>query len=79
MQAIKNGTLDAEISQPADLYVKYGLQYLQQALAGKPVKAGPTSHGSKVVMFNGNPMDLVAATLVTKANVNSPQLWANEK
>ena len=30
-------------------------------------------------MFNGNPMDLVAATLVTKANVNSPQLWANEK
>lgn len=79
LQAIKNGTLDAEISQPADLYVKYGLQYLQQALAGKPVKAGPTSHGSKVVIFNGNPMDLVAATLVTKGNVNSPQLWANEK
>jgi ABC-type sugar transport system substrate-binding protein len=61
LQAIKNGTLDAEISQPADL-TSYGLQYLQQALAGKPVKAGPTSHGSKVVIFNGNPMDLVAAT-----------------
>ena len=79
LQQIKAGVMDAEISQPLDLYVKYGLQYLNQALAGKAVKAGPTSHGTHVVMFNGNPMDLVPATLVTRANLDAPNLWANEK
>jgi len=79
LQKIKDGTMDAEISQPADLYVKYGLQYLKNALAGKPLKPGPTDHGTKVVMFNGNPMDLVPATLVTKKNVNDTKLWANQR
>jgi len=28
-------------------------------------------------MFNGNPMDLLPAPVVTKANVDDPKLWAN--
>jgi ABC-type sugar transport system substrate-binding protein len=78
LERIKDGTMDAEVSQPADLYVKYGLMYLKQALAGKTFKAGKTDHGTRIVMFNGNPMDLVPATLVTKKNVNDPKLWANQ-
>jgi ribose transport system substrate-binding protein len=79
LQEIKTGVMDAEISQPLDLYVKYGLQYLDQALGGKAIKVGKTDHGTRIVMFNGNPMDLVPATLVTKSNLSAGNLWANEK
>lgn len=75
---VKSGAMDAEISQPLDGYVKYGLQYLQDALAGKTISPGPTDHDSKIVMFNGNPMDLLPATLVTKKNVDDPDLWGNK-
>jgi ABC-type sugar transport system substrate-binding protein len=79
LKKIKQGALTAEISQPLDLYVKHGLQYLQAAVDGKTFKVGPTDHKSKIVRFNGNLMDLVSAKLVTKANVNDPSLWANQK
>lgn len=78
LDLVRQGALDAEISQPLDGYVKYGLQYLQEALAGKTIQPGPTDHGSKIVMFNGNPMDLLPATLVTKKNVDDPKLWGNQ-
>ena len=75
---VKSGDLDAEISQPLDGYVKYGVQYLQDAIAGKQLQPGPTDHGTTVVLFNGNPMDLLPATLVTKANVDDASLWGNK-
>jgi ABC-type sugar transport system substrate-binding protein len=78
IKKIKEGVLDAGISQPLDLYVKYGLQYLRQALNGKVFKPGSSGHGSKIINFNGNPMDLLPAKLVTKANSNDPTLWANQ-
>jgi ribose transport system substrate-binding protein len=76
---VRDGTLDAEISQPLDGYAKYGVQYLLDALAGKELKLGKTDHGSEVVEFNGNKMDLLPAVLVTKANVDDPALWGNAK
>lgn len=78
LDLVRNGVLDAEISQPLDLYVKYGVRYLQEAMAGKVLKVGKTDHGTRVVLFNGNPMDLLPATLVKKANVNDPKLWGNQ-
>ena len=75
---VRAGILDAEISQPLDLYIKYGVRYLKEAIAGQALRVGPTDHGTKVVLFNGNPMDLLPATLVTKTNVNSPKLWGNQ-
>lgn len=78
LSLVRSGVLDAEISQPLNLYVRYGLQYLQQAIAGKTFAAGPTSHGTTVQIFNGNPMDLMPPTLVTKANVGDASLWGNE-
>jgi ABC-type sugar transport system substrate-binding protein len=75
---IRSGDLDAGISQPLDLYAKYGVQYLQDALAGKELQLGPTDHNSEVVEFNGNKMDLLPAVLVTKANVDDQNLWGNQ-
>lgn len=76
-EKIREGLLDAAISQPLNLYVKWGLYYLEGAIAGKTFAAGPTDHDSRIEMFNGNPMDMLPAPTVTKANVDDPSLWAN--
>jgi ribose transport system substrate-binding protein len=78
LELIRSGDLDAGISQPLDLYAKYGVQYLVDAFAGKELQLGPTDHGSEVVEFNGNKMDLLPAVLVTKENVDDPNLWGNQ-
>jgi ABC-type sugar transport system substrate-binding protein len=75
---VRSGDLDAAISQPLDAYAKYGVQYLLDAFAGKELAVGKTDHGSEVVVFNGNKMDLLPAVLVTKANVDDPMLWGNQ-
>ncbi|HEV3357623.1 MAG TPA: sugar ABC transporter substrate-binding protein [Pseudonocardiaceae bacterium] len=76
---IRSGEIDATISQPADLYAKYGLFYAQAALAGKTFKPGPTDHGSKIVTWgNGNLEDQLPAPLVTKQNVDDKSLWGNQ-
>lgn len=78
LELIRSGDLDAGISQPLDAYAKYGIQYLQDAFAGKELQLGKTDHGSEVVLFNGNKMDLLPAVLVTKENVDDPKLWGNQ-
>jgi ribose transport system substrate-binding protein len=78
LKGIRDGTVDATVSQPCDLYAKYGLFYAQAALQGKTYKAGPTDHNSTIVdIGNGNLEDEVLGPLVTKANVDDPSLWAN--
>ena len=57
--------------------MKWGLHYLEGAVAGKTFGTGPTDHDSRIEIVNGNPMDLLAAPTVTKANVDDPKLWAN--
>jgi ABC-type sugar transport system substrate-binding protein len=78
LDLVRSGDLDAAISQPLDGYAKYGVQYLLDALAGKELAVGKTDHGSEVVEFNGNKMDLLPAVLVTKANVDDKALWGNQ-
>ncbi|HEX3778852.1 MAG TPA: sugar ABC transporter substrate-binding protein [Pseudonocardiaceae bacterium] len=76
---IRNGDIDATISQPADLYAKYALFYAQAAVEGKTFKPGPTDHGSTIVSWgDGNLEDQLPAPLVTKANVNDKSLWGNQ-
>jgi ribose transport system substrate-binding protein len=74
---IREELLDASLSQPQDAYVKWGLHYLEGAVAGKTFGPGPTDHDSRIEIVNGNPMDLLPAPTVTKANVDDPTLWAN--
>jgi ribose transport system substrate-binding protein len=77
--AIRKGEADATVSQPADLYAKYGMQYLKQAIGGKTFAAGATDHDSKIVeVAPGVLEDQLAAPLVTKENVDDKAFWGNQ-
>lgn len=78
LRSIRDGQLDAAISQPLDLYVKFGLHYLMGAVAGETFHPGPTDHNSRIVEYKGNLMDLLPAPIVTKVNASDPMLWGNK-
>jgi ABC-type sugar transport system substrate-binding protein len=66
LKDIKAGTIDATVSQPADLYAKYGLYYVQAALANKTFAEGPTDHDSTIIKVrDGLLEDQLKAPLVT--------------
>jgi ribose transport system substrate-binding protein len=76
--AIRKGQIDATVSQPADLYAKYGMYYIKAAMEGKTFEPGPTDHNSEIVKLpSGNLEDQLPAPLVTKENVDDPELWGN--
>jgi ABC-type sugar transport system substrate-binding protein len=79
LQSLRDNQIDVVISQPVDLYVKYGLQYLQEAKAGKSFVKGPTDHNSEIVDYEGSPMDLLPARVVTAADASDTALWGNAK
>jgi ribose transport system substrate-binding protein len=79
LKAIKAGEIDATVSQPADLYAKYGLFYAKEALAGTTYKPGPTDHQSTIVQVRPGVLeDQLPAPLVTKDNVDDKALWGNQ-
>jgi ribose transport system substrate-binding protein len=78
LDLVREGVLDAAISQPIDLYASLGVGYLVGAMNGETYAVGPTDHNSEIVEFNGNLMDLVAAVLVKADNADDPALWANQ-
>lgn len=78
LKAVREGLLDAVISQPLNLYVRYGVGYLIEAREGKTFHVGPTNHDSRIVAYKGSFMDLLPAPIVTKANVNDASLWGNQ-
>jgi ribose transport system substrate-binding protein len=85
-KAIKDGQMDAAVSQPADAYAKYALQYVKDALQGKTFQPGPTDHQSTIVdVGKGMLEDQLPAPLVTidgaypgSLKVTDPSLWGNQ-
>jgi ribose transport system substrate-binding protein len=77
LDAIRAGTMDAIISQPLDLYAKYGIQYIKEAMAGKTFTAGPTDHNSNIVKNGDSLEDQLPSPTITKANVDDKSLWGN--
>lgn len=77
LDQIRANKLDALLSQPLDLYAKYGVEYLKRAKDGETFTTGPTEHDSKIVTISGNLTDLLTAPLVTTDNVDEPTLWGN--
>ncbi|MGI8415413.1 MAG: sugar ABC transporter substrate-binding protein [Nakamurella sp.] len=77
LDAIRAGTMDAIVSQPLDLYAKYGIQYIKEAMAGKTFKAGPTDHNSTIVANGDSLEDQLPSPTVTKANADDKSLWGN--
>lgn len=66
LRNIAEGKIDATVSQPADLYAKYALQYLKAAIEGKTFKPGRTDHDSTIVQVrDGLLEDQLSAPLVT--------------
>jgi simple sugar transport system substrate-binding protein/ribose transport system substrate-binding protein len=85
-KAIKDGVMDATLSQPADLYAKYALSYLKDAIAGKTYQPGKTDHDSTIIdIGNGNLEDQLPAPIVTadgsypgSLKVDDKSLWGNQ-
>ncbi|WP_239567148.1 sugar ABC transporter substrate-binding protein [Lentzea nigeriaca] len=66
LKNIADGHVDATVSQPADLYAKYALQYLKAAINGESFKPGKTDHDSTIVQVrDGLLEDQLSAPLVT--------------
>ncbi|HTE63184.1 MAG TPA: sugar ABC transporter substrate-binding protein [Solirubrobacteraceae bacterium] len=88
LQGIKDGEIDATVSQPADAYAEWGLFYAKAAMEGKTFKAGPTDHDSTIVEIPNGLEDQLAAPLVTADGqkvadvetvpVDDPSLWGNQ-
>jgi len=78
LQQVRKGFVDAVVSQPLPGYAKWAMYYLREAFAGKTFAPGPTSHGSTIVRLGENLADVLATTVVTKANVDDPGLWGNQ-
>jgi ribose transport system substrate-binding protein len=79
LTAIRNGEIDATVSQPADAYAEFGLYWAKQAMVGVTPKEGPSDHGSVVIKLPNGFEDQLPAPLVTKENVDDQALWGNKK
>ncbi|SNY25065.1 sugar ABC transporter substrate-binding protein [Paractinoplanes atraurantiacus] len=66
LKDIAAGEIDATVSQPADLYAKYALSYVKDAIDGKTFQPGPTDHDSTIIQVRpGLLEDQLQAPLVT--------------
>ncbi|MBO4161897.1 sugar ABC transporter substrate-binding protein [Micromonospora antibiotica] len=66
LKDIGEGLIDATVSQPADLYARYGLEYAKAAIEGRTFQPGPTDHGSTIIQVrDGLLEDQLPAPLVT--------------
>jgi ABC-type sugar transport system substrate-binding protein len=71
LKDIGAGLIDATVSQPADLYAKYGLYYVQAAIQGKTFHPGATDHNSTIIQVRpGLLEDQLSAPLVTRAGAS---------
>ena len=77
LDAIRDGLIDATVSQPADLYAEYALYYAEAAAKGKVFEPGPTDHDSTIIKIPGGLEDQLPAPLVTKDNADDKSLWGN--
>ncbi|MEU4835065.1 sugar ABC transporter substrate-binding protein [Streptosporangium sp. NPDC023615] len=66
LKEIAAGNIDATVSQPADQYARYALEYTKAAIEGKTFKPGATDHDSTIVQVRpGLLEDQLSAPLVT--------------
>lgn len=77
LEQVRAGYLDAVVSQPVDMYAKFAVQYVLDAIDGKTYKPGPTDHGSEIVEVDGILSDNLPSPVVTKDNVDDKALWGN--
>jgi len=76
LQLIRAKALDATVSQPLNAYATKTAELIELVSGGGKIETGPRDDG-QVVSTPVGPQYQLKATLVTAANVDSPQLWAN--
>ena len=86
-EAIRDGSIDATVSQPADSYADHGLYYAIAAAQGLTFAAGPTDHDSTIIELPNGLEDQLPAPLVTREagtvgdfqsiGVDDRSLWGN--
>jgi ribose transport system substrate-binding protein len=90
LKNISEGNIDATVSQPADLYAKWALRYVKDAIAGKRYAPGATDHDSTIVQVRpGLLEDQLSAPLVTRdgatfgdapsVKYDDKSLWGNNR
>jgi ribose transport system substrate-binding protein len=90
LKNISEGTIDATVSQPADLYAKWALRYVKDAIAGKTYAPGKTDHDSTIVQVRPGVLeDQLSAPLVTRdgarfgdvpsVKFDDKSLWGNNR
>ncbi len=66
LRSIKDGLIDATVSQPADQYARYALYYAKAAVDGRSFEPGPTDHDSTIIKVRDGVLeDQLSAPLVT--------------
>lgn len=90
LKNISEGNIDATVSQPADLYAKWALRYVKDAIAGKKYEPGKTDHDSTIVQVRPGVLeDQLSAPLVTRdgakfgdvasVKFDDKSLWGNNR
>jgi simple sugar transport system substrate-binding protein/ribose transport system substrate-binding protein len=66
LRDIRDGLIDATVSQPADQYARYALFYAKAAVDGRTFAPGATDHDSTIVTVRDGVLeDQLSAPLVT--------------
>jgi len=77
LQLIRDAALDATVSQPLSAYATKTAELIELVSKGGKIEVGPRPDG-KVIDTPVGPQYQLNATLVTKDNVDSKDLWANQ-
>ncbi|WP_019180190.1 sugar ABC transporter substrate-binding protein [Microbacterium yannicii] len=77
LDLIRDGLQDGTVSQPANLYGQWAVEYAVAAANGETFEPGVTDHDSEIVEVETGLADLLPAPLVTKENVDDETLWGN--
>lgn len=77
LQLIREGKLDATVSQPLSAYATKTAELIELVFNGGTIDIGQKDDG-RIIETPVGPQYQLNATLVTTANVDSPDLWANK-
>lgn len=77
LQLIRDGALDATVSQPLSAYATKTADLIELVMGGGTIEIGPRDDG-RVIDTPVGPQYQLNATLVTIENVDSDDLWANK-
>lgn len=77
LQLIRDGELDATVSQPLSAYAETVADLIQRVLDGEDISEGEIE-GGQIVQTDVGPQYQLPATLVTSDNVDDDGLWGNQ-